>query len=398
MLDKLIYSVYIILPVALLWGAKYAGKGKWNDSLSLDQSKALQGFLAVCIMFHHIGQKTCASWLTPKTRIQQGLGFFVPLGFMFVAVFLFFNGYGVYKSFHTKDNYLKGFVKKRILPLVFMLYLTTIIFYIARLIVGEKMDLQQTLLNLTSIHLCNPYTWYVIVLPFFYLAFYFAFKFIKNDGLAVLVTCAFVVAYMLFGTTIDHNDYWMRGEWWYNCVFLFAIGLIFAKFEDKIVAFFKRFYVVLMPLSVLAVYPLYQFSRFVCNAFSYYGENWGAPDTVFRRRVCLASETLVCIDFVLMFILLGMKLKLGNRFLKFMSKITLEFYLIHGLFVEFFAFNFDGGVVNKFRIHNLMLYAVLVFALGVPSALLLKKISSLVFGKKKALKSSEADCKVAKAS
>ncbi|MBQ3796162.1 MAG: acyltransferase family protein [Butyrivibrio sp.] len=383
MLDKLIYSVYFILPVVLLWGAKYAGKGKWNDSLALDQSKAFQGFLAVCIMLHHVGQKTCASWLTPKTRIQQGLGFFVPMGFLFVSVFLFFNGYGVYKSFHSKDNYLKGFVKKRILPLVFMLYSTTIIFYIARLIIGQKMDLKQTVLYLTSIQLCNPNTWYVIVLPFFYLAFYFAFKFIKNDGVAVLVTCAFVVAYMLFGTTINHNNYWIRGEWWYNCVHLFAVGIIFAKFEDKIIAFFKRFYAVLMPLSVLAVYPLYLFSRLVCNTYSYYGENWGAPDTVFRRRMCLGSEALVCVDFVLMFILLGMKIKIGNRFLKFMSKITLEFYLIHGLFVELFAFNFDGGVVSPLRIHNLMLYSVLVFVLGVPSALFLKKISPDFSGKKK---------------
>ncbi len=370
--DKLIYSVYIILPVLLLWGAKYAGKGKWNDSLSFDQSKAFLGFLSIIIMFHHVGQKTCASWLQPKTRIQQGLGFFVPIGFLCVAMFIFFNGYGVYKSFHTKDNYLRGFIKKRILPLVFMLYVTTVIFYIARLIVGEKMDLQQSALYLTSIQLCNPYTWYVIVLPFFYLSFYLAFKFIKNDGLAVLAVCAFVLAYMLFGTTIDHNNYWIRGEWWYNCVHLFAVGVVFAKFEDKIIAFFKKFYAILMPLSVIAVYPLYLFSRYVCDAYSYYGENWGAPDTVFRRRMCLGAEALVCIDFVLMFILLGMKIKIGNKFLKFMSKITLEFYLIHGLFVEFFAFNFDGGVVNKIRIHNLLLYVAVVFALGVPSALLLK--------------------------
>ena len=107
-MDNLVYVVYFILPLMLLWGAKVSGIGKWNeDVLSLEQSKAFQGFLAVCIMLHHVSQKTCASWLQPKTRIQHGLGFFVPMGFLFVSVFLFFNGYGVYKSFHTKDNYLK---------------------------------------------------------------------------------------------------------------------------------------------------------------------------------------------------------------------------------------------------------------------------------------------------
>ena len=150
-----------------------------------------------------------------------------------------------------------------------------------------------------------------------------------------------------------------------------------------------------MPLSVILIYPLYRFSRFICDSFSYYGENWGAPDTVFRRRVCMGAETLVCIDCVLMFLLLGMKIKVGNKFLKFMGKITLEFYLIHGLFVDLFAFNFDNGVVNKIRIHNLLLYVVVVFVLGIASALVLKKISPDFSGKKSAeLK----ECKLSKAS
>ena len=109
----------------------------------------------------------------------------------------------------------------------------------------------------------------------------------------------------------------------------------------------------------------------------------------------MGAETLVCIDFVLMFLLLGMKIKVGNKFLKFMGKITLEFYLIHGLFVDLFAFNFDNGVVNKIRIHNFLLYVVVVFVLGIASALVLKKISPDFSGKKSAeLK----ECKLSKAS
>jgi membrane-bound acyltransferase YfiQ involved in biofilm formation len=381
-MDKLIYAVYFILPVLLLWGAKVSGFKKWNEEfLTLEQSKAIQGFLAVCIMLHHIAQKTCASWLHPATRIQKGLGFFVPLGFLFVSVFLFFNGYGIYKSFHAKDNYLKGFFGKRILPVILALYTTTVIFFIARLIVGQKMDGKEMLLYLTSIKLCNPNTWYVIVLPFFYLAFYLAFKFIKKDGLAVAAVTAFVVAYILYGTTIDHNDLWIRGEWWYNCVILFPVGIIFAKFEKYIIAFFKKTYAVLLPLIAATIYPVWLWSRNICNVFGYYGENWGAPDTILRRRISVGAESLMCVDFVLLVLLLGLKINIGNKFLKFMSKITLEFYLIHGLYVELCAYNFDGGVKSPFRIHNLLLYVVVVFVLGVPSALLLKKLHSIILRK-----------------
>ena len=150
-MKQLIYSVYFILPVILLWGAKYAGGKKYNEEfLSIRQTKAFQGFLAICIMLHHIGQKTAASWIQPKSRIVHGLDFFVPLGYIFVSVFLFYNGYGVYKSFHTKKDYLKGYIKRRILPVVLALYSTTVIFFIARLLIGEKMDAKQVFFYLTS--------------------------------------------------------------------------------------------------------------------------------------------------------------------------------------------------------------------------------------------------------
>ena len=394
-MKQLIYSVYFILPVILLWRAQFVGVKKWNDGfLSLEQTKAFQGFLAICIMLHHVGQKTAASWIQPKSRIVHGLDFFVPLGFMFVAVFFFFNGYGVYKSFHTKKDYLNGFISRRILPIVLALYTTTVIFFVARLLVGEKMDGNQVLLYLTSIDLCNPYTWYVIVLPFFYLAFYLSFKFIKKDGVAVLVTTLFVALYMLLGTRINHNDFWIRGEWWWNCVHLFPIGMLFAKFEDKIVPHLKKYYWVYLIIAVAAVYPLYLYSRHLCDVFGYYGENWGAPDVVLRRRISLLGEMLVTTDFVFAFLLLGMKVKIGNKFLKFMGTITLEFYLIHGLFVELFGWQFDGGVRSPHHIKYVIVYVLAVYALGVPSALLLKKLHGLILGLSK--KKNKSDNKPAK--
>ncbi len=386
-MKQAIYLVYVALPVILLWGAKFSGK-RFNDGfLSLEQTKAIQGFLAICIMLHHIAQKTCASWIQPQTRIVHGLDMFVPIGYLLVSVFLFFNGYGVYKSYHTKENYLEGFIKKRILPVVLALYTTTVIFFIARLLVGEKMDAKQVILYLTSIQLCNPNTWYVIVLPFFYLAFYFSFKFIKKDGLAVLATTAFVVLYMLLGTRIDHNDYWIRGEWWYNCVFLFPVGIIFAKFEDKIIPHLKKHYWVYLVAALLLFYPLYIYSGFICNIFGYYGDNWGAPDTVFRRRVSLLSQVFLTTEFVFTVLLINMKVAFGNKFLKFMGTITLEFYLIHGLYVELFGWQFDGGVPSPHHIKYVLVYVLVVFALGVPSAMLLKRLHGVILRKPDAITS-----------
>lgn len=383
-MKQLIYSVYVILPIVLLWGAKYAGRGKFNEEfLSLEQTKAFQGFLAICIMLHHIAQKTCASWIQPQSRIVHGLDIFVDMGFLIVSVFLFFNGYGVYKSFHSKSNYLKGYFKKRILPVVLALYTTTLIFFVVRLLIGEKMDATQMILYLTSIKLCNPNTWYVIVLPFFYLFFYISFKFIKKDGLAVAATTALVIMYMLLGTRINHNDYWIRGEWWYNCVILFPVGIIFAKFEKKIIPFVQKHYLVILFAFLLLYYPIRVGSRMLGNMFGYYGEGWLPQNViVFNRRITLLGHSILCTWFVMCWLLLGMKVKIGNRFTKFMGTITLEFYLIHGLFVELFGWQFDGGVRSPHHIKYIIVYVLVVFALGVPSAIILKRIHEIILGKR----------------
>lgn len=374
LLQKTIYLIYIIAPMLLLVGAKKAKKGEWNgEFLSLEQSKAFQGFLAFCIMLHHVGQKTCASWIEPPSRIVHGLDLFVPIGYLMVAVFLFFNGYGSGLSVMSKKDYLKGYPVKRILPLVFYYYLTQLIFTVARYLAGQKIDGKQLAYYLSGAQLSNPNAWYIIMLPFFYLVFYFAFRFIKRDGIAIAVVFGCFIAYIIAGTNIDHNPWWICGEWWYNSAILFPIGLLFAKHRDGIVGHLKRHYRLYLTLSLLLLLPLFAVSEIAQGIFSYYGDYWNAPDTVFRRQICLLSQILVSLDFVLVTLLIGMKVWLGNRFLKFMGGITLEFYLIHGLFVELFGYEFDGGVPSPFPIRIVSLYVLAVFALAVPSALLLKK-------------------------
>ena len=100
----MIYIVYPVLLIVLFWGCRIYGRGKWNDEfLSLQQTKAFLGFAALLIMFHHVGQKTSASWIDRKYYIP-GLEFFVPIGYILVAVFTFCSGYGLYKSFKSKPD------------------------------------------------------------------------------------------------------------------------------------------------------------------------------------------------------------------------------------------------------------------------------------------------------
>ena len=122
--DIMIYIVYPVMLIILFWGCRIYGRKSWNEEfLSLEQTKALLGFAALCIMFHHIGQKNSASWIDRK-YYTGGLEFFVPIGYVLVAFFTFCSGYGLYKSLKGKKNYLNfSFLRHHILTFVFLGYL-----------------------------------------------------------------------------------------------------------------------------------------------------------------------------------------------------------------------------------------------------------------------------------
>ena len=340
--------------------------------------KALQGFIAICIMLHHCGQNTSASWID-KRYYYPGLDFFVPMGFVFVSFFTFAAGYGLYKSFKTKENYLQNhFIRRRILPIVIIGYAVGLIFLAARYFLGENLKGLSLVWYLTGLKLSNPNGWYVVIIPFFSLCFYLAFRFCKKERTALAIVIIFTSCYQLLGASIDHNDWWMCGEWWYNSVDPFAVGILFAMYEETIIAHIKRKYVKYLIFGVLAIIGFDILRTFTTGVLSYYGEEWGAPDKVLRRIICLLTEELYAASVVFYAFLIGLKLRIGNRFLAFMGTITLEFYLIHGLFSEMFCFAFAGKLKPLYYIKNNALYVAVVFVLGLLSAILIKKIGDAI--------------------
>jgi len=55
-MNYLVYLVYPALIVLLAVGMKISKKGQWNETfMSLEQTKYLQGYVAILIMLHSMG-------------------------------------------------------------------------------------------------------------------------------------------------------------------------------------------------------------------------------------------------------------------------------------------------------------------------------------------------------
>ena len=83
-------------------------------------------------------------------------------------------------------------------------------------------------------------------------------------------------------------------------------------------------------------------------------------------------------------LLLMMKVKPGNKALAWLGAVTLDFYLIHGIFVELFGYNFLDITNSLVYIKNVPLFIAAVLVCAVISTLLFrllwKKVTALLTG------------------
>ena len=131
------------------------------------------------------------------------------------------------------------------------------------------------------------------------------------------------------------------------------------------------------------------------HALFYVGENvWGIMMemklNVFEYDMTLIQcifQMLSAFLFVALCLTIGLKLKVGNPVLRFFGKMTLELYLIHGMFVHLFAYYIlKEGVKPVCYIDNVALYVLVVVVLSIPVSyavsLLDKKVGKLLKPKK----------------
>ena len=87
-----------------------------------------------------------------------------------------------------------------------------------RALMGEHMTLADTLWYLSGLKMANYNAWYVIVIPFFYLAFWLAFRFCKREGTAIFWVFLFTMAYTAAGAIITRAPAsWKTMSWIRNC-------------------------------------------------------------------------------------------------------------------------------------------------------------------------------------
>jgi membrane-bound acyltransferase YfiQ involved in biofilm formation len=179
--------------------------------MSKKTSKRILGLFAILIMMHHLAQKTSAFWI-PDVYRQPGLGAFVPIGYPVVSFFFFCSGYGLIKQLRKKEDYMNGFLIRRLNRLLLVFVLTQIIFLLVRF-AFEAVDLP-----------LNPYSWFVYTILILYVGFFLIYR--KNRRTDLLFMALWILGYSVVCHIL------VTGNWWINTAPVFLLGIYAADHEE----------------------------------------------------------------------------------------------------------------------------------------------------------------------
>lgn len=186
---------------------------KKDNLIAFEETAKLKDCLAILILLHHIFEfMDCAAVVYP-----------VRLGYCFVAMFFFISGYGLRKSLVLKDNYLKGFLYRRLLKTYFPFLVATVLYVVARNAVGIRYSIVEIVKSLFGLYTIVNFSWFIFEIIILYILFYISFKFfeIHQELVLSILCCVFIVT--AFVLKFD--------SYWYVSTLAFPMGVLFSKDE-----------------------------------------------------------------------------------------------------------------------------------------------------------------------
>lgn len=332
------YKIKIVSPIREFNG----------DYLSQKSSNSYRGIFALIVILHHIAQRVSGGILPPD---------FTRVGYLAVSVFFFLSGYGLQKKNLSDKTYSHTFLLKRIPAILIPYTIMSFIYWILYALLGDVRSLSVVLHNF--IKNGDPivwFSWYVVCILVFYFAFFVLMKIFKSNKKGmVLGGILYYILYVFICRSLSF------GLWWYSTSLLAVFGVFGASYEQKILAFLKKYYVFVLSFCWISFLTLAKYKWTIY---------WSMPSLWTE----LALVVVLAFLFVSVAILLSLKVRFGNKFLDFLGKISFEIYMVQGALMLLTK----NGYIN---ISNDFYWAILVLAGSFLAAFLLNKLFSFILKK-----------------
>ena len=337
-----------------------------DSTLPKEFSVALKGALSLFIVGTHISSLCQPDEALLWLRLCNLL---TPLALVF---FFFLSGYGLMTQLRLRTlrtpttspgSLWAGWLPRRLWGLLkpFLFFYAVALFF---LFAGFGFDhIPQALAQLKvnfiiwKVGIPGPLTaaWYLLELMALYVFFYFSFRYVRRWGRAMLVLILLTLLLMLVAWQVGFGYYWLRYP------LCFSVGVAYAIYERSIYKQIKAYRILCLPavLLLMGVYtrsvltfPNHPIVLMLASHLAYFAlpvmltvlsKVWGATDLFMRRAHGPVGSALM-----------------------WLGGISLETYLLHMSFVNFFR----SPVIY---IQSPLLYLVVVYTATIFGAYLIAR-------------------------
>ncbi len=320
-------DLLFLLPVLLLFPALKNTDNENQAYISADTGLRMRGLAAATVVIHHLSQRVESGYLRY---------FFWFIGVFPVSVFLFYAGYGFMKRCCTDQNYGKGYLRRRLIPVLVPYLFLYPIYYLIGVIEGTPYTVSQFAEGIVSGDPVLLFTWYVFLIIFWYFWCAAMIRICGQDQKKLITGgILFVVIWCVVCSVLSY------GIWWYNTAHILVMGMLWYSYEDKILNLIREKRNLVMTVSG------------ICLALTY------ATPYLFRFQYPVFFVSTV--SFIILMNCILMKYIPGNAAVVFLGKISYELYLIHGALITLLR---GTGIF----IENDFLFAAMVIFISVPLA------------------------------
>ncbi len=312
-----------------------------RDYLSKNTTDCLKGLFAIIVVACHLRNNLL--WMN-NTILGQ---FFTVSGYLSVAMFFFFSGYGMTFQYENKGKqYIEQFPKRRLLDFYVKYIIVILIYFIFGLVRGNFPKPISILKTFTFGGTLVANGWYIQAILFSYIFFYLIVRFLPKRFFALALTASFII-YLTLCLSLG-----LGGLWWQSYLAYF-LGIIWAKNKVKIDNFLSKKYNFI--LTLLLSFVLFGITLLLGNL------NIVDP---FSKTIIKSISSVFFVIFVLC---LNLIINFSNKISSWLGKFSFEIYVIHGIFLN--LFNVEKGIMS-----NDVVYIIAVFAASILSATLLNRI------------------------
>lgn len=341
---------YLLVLAVTLVNVRVCKNGFFPDYMDKMQSNAIKGLFIMLVFLGHalISVRDCGfsfdHWIDDAAkRIYSELGQLV------VAIFLFYSGYGVMRSFLTKgDDYLASYPKRRLLTTLLNFDVAVCFFILLWVFLGKPLNFSRVLLSFIGWEEMGNSNWYIFIILCCYLLFYMVFRLAHTRHLlgSMLITTMLFMGMLALHSVKQSN--------WYNTILVFPAGIFYALYLKPLERFIQKRYWFSI-VFLLTVLLLLHFGHF--------------------RLLHGLTFNLKAIIFAMLLVSLSMKVRICNKWLVWCGVSLFPLYIYQRLPMNAIR----GWIGDDWVSSNPNLYIGICFAVTVGIAFLYNKFIRIQF-------------------